>query len=104
MTITCDGNEEIKPDTSVETSLEMLRGKTNIMTRDIESNRLQIADVEQGLSSEITQLSDRVTIQIKDIQEQLDGTINLYCIQETPTLENFPAYDWTDMLCDGTWF
>lgn len=85
------------------TSLVALLGKTNRLHRDIEETRSTITDVAAGLQSEITQTAEGLEIEIQALQSQIDGEIEYYETDETPTLTNYPAYDFTSSFkCDGT--
>lgn len=79
----------------------------------------QIADLNvtaQGITQSVEQLSTKVTneyitqidaktlvattaegltAQISEVNEALDGANEVYTIQGTPTLQNYPAYNWT---------
>lgn len=79
----------------------------------------QIADLNvtaQGITQSVEQLSTKVTneyitqidaktlvattadgltAQISEVNEALDGANEVYTIQGTPTLRNYPAYNWT---------
>lgn len=102
-TIKADGNEYLKEETSVRSEIEQLRGKSNVLTRSIEETQSTIADVEEGLSTQITQTADTLQIQINELYEEIDGDIMLYYTQETPTLLNYPAWDFTyNIPCNNT--
>jgi len=102
-TIKADGNQYLKEETSVRSEIEQLRGKSNVLTRSIEETQSTIADVEEGLSTQITQTADTLQIQINELYEEIDGDIKLYYTQETPTLLNYPAWDFTyNIPCNDT--
>ena len=85
------------------TSLVALLGKTNRLHRDIEETRSTITDVAAGLQSEITQTAEGLEIQIQNLQSQIDGEIEYFETSTTPTLTNYPAYDFTKSIpFDGT--
>jgi hypothetical protein len=93
-TIQAGGTEYLEEDTGIESSLKQLRGKSNVLTRDLEQTQLKIADVEAGMESRITQLANEVSIQIEYMQDEIDGSQEIIYVTETPTLENYPAWDW----------
>lgn len=102
-TIKADGNQYLKEETSVRSEIEQLRGKSNVLTRSIEETQSTISDVESGLSTQITQTADTLQIQINELYAEVDGDINLYYTQETPTLLNYPAWDFTyNIPCNNT--
>ena len=83
--------------------IKQLKGKSNELTRDIEHTQLIIRDTEQGLRSEIQQTADGLTVQIEEIQKELDGDIAVYTTEHVPTLENYPAWDFTyNIPCNDT--
>lgn len=88
---------------AVNTQIIQLKGKSNQLTRDVEQTQSLIRDVEEGTTSAITQLSDNIQLQIEEIYNQLDGSINVYTIKGTPTLLNYPAWDFTyNIPCNNT--
>lgn len=101
--ILSDGNQYLEEDTSTKTKIEQLRGKTNVLYRDVETTKQTIVDVESDLKSEITQTADNLTVLIQQLQDSIDGSIEVFYTQEAPTLINYPAWDWGDgPICDGT--
>ena len=84
-------------------NLIKLRGKANRLYRDIEETRSTITDVAQGLQTEIRQTAEGLEIQIQDLQDQIDGAIEYYEREGTPTLLNYPYWDFTSaFVCDGS--
>ena len=84
-------------------SLIKLRGKANRLYRDIEETRSTITDVARGLQTEIRQTAEGIEVQIQDLQRQIDGEIEDYEREGTPTLLNYPYWDFTSaFVCDGT--
>lgn len=55
---------------SVQNSIIQLKGKTNVLTRTIEETRLEIKDIESGLSSRITQNANSITAEVERAQGQ----------------------------------
>lgn len=49
---------------SVKTSIIQLRGKTNTLTRTVEETKLEIKDIESGLSSRITQNAESISAEV----------------------------------------
>lgn len=49
---------------SVNKSIIQLRGKTNILTRTVEETRLEIKDIEKGLSSQILQTAGQIQTEV----------------------------------------
>ena len=88
---------------SVNHSLMLLRGKSNTLERTIEETRIEVSDLEVGLT-EVTIKADGLEIQVEDIERQIEGE-TLFFERESgaPTLTNYPAYDFTKSIpCDGT--
>lgn len=52
-------------------------------------------DYVNTLSAEFNRTSEGLTAQISEVNEALDGANEVYTIQGTPTLQNYPAYNWT---------
>ena len=93
-TLTAGGNEYLKNDNSVESQLEQLRGKANILNRSIEETRNTITDVENGLKNEILATTSEFDVKLQSLQSQVDGEIEVINGHGQPTLYNYPAYNW----------
>lgn len=52
-------------------------------------------DYVNTLSAEFNRTAEGLTAQISEVNETLDGANEVYTIQGTPTLQNYPAYNWT---------
>lgn len=109
-------------------SIKELKGKTNVLKRTIEELSVTITDKEKGLSSrieqnsssietevkraksaeenlstKITQTDDKITLEVKKLQQEIDGDIKTYNVSYVPTLENYPAWDFTyNIPCNDT--
>ena len=97
--------EQTYPDnvTGIDYDIRQLKGKANILQRSIEETRLTIVDVERGLHSEIVQTAEGLEIEIESLQSQIDGEIEYFETTETPTLLNYPYWDFcTNLPCNGT--
>lgn len=109
-TLTAGGNEYLESDTGIESQLEQLRGKANILKQSIEETKNTISDIEQGLKNEITMNASEFDAKLQNLQSQVDGTIEVIYGHGQPTLENYPAYNWTagpkigDTLVEGLCF
>ncbi len=60
---------------SVQRSIIQLKGKTNVLTRTVEENRLEVKDIEKNLSSEITQNANEIALRVK--KDSIISEINL---------------------------
>lgn len=60
---------------SVRESIIQLKGKTNTLTRTIEETRLEISDIEKGLSTKIQQNADAILLEAKRATEA-EGTLS----------------------------
>lgn len=109
-TLTAGGNEYLETDNSVESELEQLRGKANILNRSIEETRNTIIDIENGLKNEISATATEFDVKIQNLQSEIDGEIEVINGHGQPTLYNYPAYNWTagpkigDRLVEGLRF
>lgn len=54
---------------STQKSIVQLKGKTNKIERNVEETRLEIKDVESGLSSQITQNAKSISVEVKRATE-----------------------------------
>lgn len=52
-------------------------------------------DYISTLSAEFSRTAEGLSAQISEVNEALDGANEVYTIQGTPTLMNYPAYNWT---------
>lgn len=113
---------------SLADSILQIKGKSNVLERSIEETKLTIKDVEQGLSSRITQnagsitseieratsaedllnsrivqTDDKISLEVSRLQKEIDGDIKTYNVDYVPTLMNYPAWDFCEeIFCDGT--
>lgn len=94
-TLTAGGNEYLKTDSSIESQIEQLRGKSNILERSIEESKNTISDIEKGLKNEITQTASEFDAKLQNLQSEMDGEVAVVNGTGQPALENFPAYNWT---------
>lgn len=101
---TADGNKEREEQiNTVNSQLRQLRGKSNKLEISIEETRSTITDVAVGLQSEITQTAEGLEIEIQRLQSEIDGEIEYFERSGTPTLTNYPAWDFTKSIpFDGT--
>ena len=60
---------------SVHKSIIQLKGKTNVLTRTIEETNSKIADVANGLSSEIKQTATDIRAEVKNTADGLSSSI-----------------------------
>lgn len=66
-----DGVKEYSEEVnSVNKSIIQLRGKTNVLERTVEETKSTIADVGEGLQSQITQNAESITAEVKRAQGQ----------------------------------
>lgn len=93
--LTAGGNEYLKTDSSIESQIEQLRGKSNILERSIEESKSTISDIEKGLKNEITQTASEFDAKLQNLQSEMDGEVAVVNGTGRPALENFPAYNWT---------
>lgn len=101
--VTSEGNEYLDNETSIATKITQLKGRSNVLKRDLDSMDSRITDLDNQTKSEIKQLSDSVSVEIDNLQSQIDGSIGLYYVDEEPTLLNYPAWDFTyNIPCDGS--
>lgn len=78
---TSDGEEQRSSKlNSTAKSIMELKGKTNVLERNVEENRVTIGDVEQGLTSQIVQNADRITQEIIRATEA-EGTLSTQITQ-----------------------
>lgn len=97
--------DETYPDgvNGVNYDIRQLEGKTNILAHSIEETRSTITNIAAGLQSEIRQTAEGLEIEIQNLQSQIDGEIEYFERSGTPTLTNYPAWDFTSAFkCDGT--
>nr|DAI93793.1 MAG TPA: endosialidase chaperone [Bacteriophage sp.] len=91
-------------------SITQLKGRVNRLTHNVDQNKAEILNVEEGLKNEITQTASELEIKIQSLQSQIDGEITVINGHGVPTLYNYPAYNWTaspktgDILVEGLKF
>jgi len=105
-----------------------LRGKSNVLEKTIDETKQTITDLEEGLTSSITQTANsltseiaratgaegtlqsmieqtdrRITLSVTELQKEIDGSISTYNVSYEPTLLNYPAWDFTyNIPCNNT--
>lgn len=88
---------------SIHSQLIQLRGKSNLLERTIDETRSELIDLDSQTRSIITQTAEGLQVQIQELYAEVDGDITLYYVQETPTLLNYPAWDFTyNIPCNDT--
>lgn len=97
--ISCEGNEYLSEPSSIQTQLEQLRGKSAVLSASIEGVSSRVTDIEEDYTTytEFSQTADSLTLAITDLQNEIDGSIEIIYTDGEPTLTNYPAWDWTDM-------
>lgn len=91
--------------TSANNSLIQLRGQSNRLTRTVEGLTSTVTTIKKDYASksELQQTSEQITAQIETIQREIDGSITTYEVDTPPTLQNYPAYDFTyNIICGVT--
>lgn len=92
----------------IQTQITQLRGRSNILERDIEQTRSMISDVEQGLQSEISQSADEIRFTVAKTQvewdtSRLDGGPILYDYGP-PTISPDTGFAYYVDVETGTWY
>lgn len=103
-TITADGNMYLE-ETGLETSVQQLLGKSNVMTRTIEENTSAISEFDRTYVKEsvFSQTVDGINSQLSSIEQEIDGSIQVYNTTYEPTLLNYPAWDFSFTIpCNDT--
>lgn len=87
-TYSADGEEYCRTDVnSVHNQIIQLKGKTNTLVRTVEETRLEINDIEKGLSSQITQTVEKIET---EVQRATEAEVNL-STRISQTAENIAA-------------
>ena len=102
-TITANGTEEQELKVNgVQSQINQLKGRTNVLTRTLEETRSEITrvDTELGLAisdtnKELMDFTQTVTEDIGNLQNQIDGNIMTWFYSYVPTADNYPASEWT---------
>lgn len=102
-TITANGTEEQELKVNgVQSQINQLKGRTNVLTRTLEETRSEITrvDTELGLAisdtnKELMDFTQTVTEDIGNLQNQIDGNITTWFYSYIPTSDNYPASEWT---------
>ena len=101
--ITANGTEEQELKVNgVQSQINQLKGRTNVLTRTLEETRSEITrvDTELGLAisdtnKELMDFTQTVTEDIGNLQNQIDGNITTWFYSYVPTEDNYPASEWT---------
>lgn len=72
--LSADGEEFLSENaTGIESQMQQLRGKSNVLERNINETISQISDVERGLHSEIKQTADEITQNVSATYETIQS-------------------------------
>ena len=61
----------------VHKSIKQLKGKTNVLTRTLEETRLEMADVEKELKTEISATAAQIRAELQNTKEGLEASLTL---------------------------
>lgn len=87
---------------SAQSQWLQLMGKTNTLDRTLEQTVSEVSDLSTAVTS-VTQTANDLTIQVQNLQEQIDGETGYYEREGVPTLLNYPYWDFTTSFpCNGT--
>lgn len=71
--LSADGEEYLSENASgIESQIQQLKGKSNVLERNIDETVSKISDVEQGLKSEISQTAESITSTVAKAQNKWD--------------------------------
>lgn len=79
---------------SVQKSIVQLKGKTNMLERNVEQTRSTITDVEQGLQSEILQKADEIKTTVSKSTSKydtLDYNVTLFGFEDAGAIKYKPS-------------
>lgn len=101
--ITANGTEEQELKVNgVQSQINQLKGRTNVLTRTLEETKSEITrvDTELGMAisdtnKELMDFTQTVTEDIGNLQNQIDGNITTWFYSYVPTSDNYPASEWT---------
>lgn len=71
------GGEEYQSEkvNDIQTQITQLKGKSNILERTVDETRSTIADVEEGLQSEISQIAEAIRLEVAEETNELSSEI-----------------------------
>lgn len=90
---------------SINKELRKMRGKSFYIEKTVEGLKLEVEDISEDYVDRSTfeQSAENVQLQIESLQSQIDGEIQYYEGNDTPTLLNYPAWDFcTNIPCNNT--
>lgn len=89
---------ELKADADgIKTSVETVGERVDTVTNDLGELEAEVR-VNYATKSELEQTSDEIMLKVTD---ELDGAVTTYELEYEPTLDNFPAWDFTYNLVCG---
>lgn len=104
--IYAQGNEERDDNiNSVQSKFMQLKGQTATLTHTVDGLTSTVETIEGNYASksELQQTSDSLTAQIETLQQEIDGDNYIYYRNGEPTLQNYPAWDFTyNIPCNNT--
>ena len=84
--LSADGEEYLSENASgIESQIQQIKGKSNVLERNIDETVSKISDVEQGLKSEISQTAESITSTVASAQSKwntVDSDGNIVSISE----------------------
>ena len=117
VTLSCFGNRNrLSSNSSVNSDIIALRGKTNELTRTLEQTQSTITDISAGLQSQVTQTADSFNVEIGKLNQEitsihagLDGIKLSYNYNDqtasltigTVTIRNLVGTDYVDQVVAG---
>lgn len=90
---------------SVNRELHRMRGRAFYIQKTVEGLKLQVEHIDENYvnTSTFEQTAEGLELQIESLQSQIDGEIEYYEGDATPTLLNYPAWDFcTNIPCNNT--
>ena len=72
--LSADGEEYLSENASgIESQIQQIKGKSNVLERNIDETVSKISDVEKGLKSEIKQTADEITQNVSETYETIQS-------------------------------
>lgn len=88
---------EVK-ESSYRFDMQVIKGKTAKLKADIEGLEVEFGEFEKDTNEKYSSLkmdADGLKVEVSSLQKQFDGATEVYYTKDVPTLENYPAWDFT---------
>lgn len=90
-----DVSEQSTKITQLELKQGNITSKVEAVENDIDKVEGSVSNLDSKIDSEVSGLEDKINDEISNLQSQIDGQIQFWNGETIPTINNYPATQWT---------